>query len=162
MHVVVFFNIRSVIATGGSLLPRAAPVHPRARRWEAPVATAPLLLPCVCRRWEALATAAPFFLPRARRRLHRMTQLQCGWSAAPLLLYAWWLFLLLQHAWWLLLLLWHAWGRFHPTTPPRTARAITTNDLTSKRWAHLYELRIDFNCLVELLSVYTFIFIFKS
>jgi hypothetical protein len=72
------------------------------------------------------------------------------------LLYAWWL-LLLRRVWWLLLLLWHTWRKFHPTIPPRTPWAIMMNAPTSKRWAHLYELVLDFNCLVELLNVHTFI-----
>jgi hypothetical protein len=99
---------RPKTAMSGSLLPRAAPLLPRARTWEAPVIAEPLLL------------------PRARRRLHRMTRWRCGWSTTPLLLlYTWWL------------LLWHAFTRFHPTTPPQTPRATTTNVPRSKRWTHM-------------------------
>jgi hypothetical protein len=158
VHVVVFLTLvqpwlasiwssrrgRLETATGGLLLPWAAP----------------LLLPRV-KRWEDLAATAPLLLPRARRRLHQTTHWRCGWSAAPLLLlYAWWL-LLLQHAWWLLLLIWHVWRRLHPTTPHRTPRDTMMNAPTSKRWTHMYELFLDFNCLVQLLNVYTFIFRFK-
>jgi hypothetical protein len=140
---------RPATATGSLLLPQARP----------------LLLPRA-RRWEALATTAPLLLPRARRRLHRTTRWRCGWSAAPLfLLYAWGL--LLWHAWWLLLLLplllWHAWRWLHHLmSPPQTPQATTMNTPTSKRWAHIYELLLDFNYLVELLNVYMFIFKFKS
>jgi hypothetical protein len=118
---------RPETATGGFLLPRAAPLLlPHARRWEAPAATAPLLLPHVCRRWEALATAAPL-LPCAKRRLHRTTRWRCGWSAAPLLLLYARELILLRHAWWLLLLR-HTWRRFHLMTPcSRTPQATMTN-----------------------------------
>jgi hypothetical protein len=108
---------------------------------------APLLLPHVCKRWEALAAAAAL-LPHARRRHHRMTKWRCGWSAAPLLLYAWGL-LLLRHACWLLLLRqqqhplrWLC----HPMNPPRTPRATMMIAHTSNMWAHIYELLLDFNC----------------
>jgi hypothetical protein len=143
---------RPETVTGGFLLPRARLLLlPHARRWEALAVAAPLLLPRICRRWEALTAAAPL-LARVRRRLHRTTRWRCGWSAAPfLLLYAWGL--LLRHAWWLLLLR-HTWRRFHPMTPcSRTHRATMTNAPTSKRWAYLYELVLDFNYLVELLNV---------
>jgi hypothetical protein len=51
---------RPETAMGGFLLPRAALLLlPHARRWEAPAAAAPLLLPCVCRRWELPAATAP-------------------------------------------------------------------------------------------------------
>jgi hypothetical protein len=100
------------IATGGLLLPRAAPLLlPRAMRWKAPAIAAPLLLPramrweapavttpllpCVYRRWEALAVVAPLLLPHARRRLNRTTRWRCGW----------WILLLLYAYRWLLLLL---------------------------------------------------------
>jgi hypothetical protein len=133
---------RPKTAMGGLLLPRATP----------------LLVPCTTR-WKAPTIVALLLLPHTRRRLHQTTWWRCGWSAAPLpLLYAWWL-LLLRHAWWLLLL-WHTWRRFHLMTPPRTPRAMM-NAPTSKRWAHLYELVLDFSCLVELLNVHTFILDWK-
>jgi hypothetical protein len=108
---------RPKTATEGSLLPRAAPLLlPHARRWETLAAAAALLLPRICSRWEGLTTAALLLLPHVRRRLHQTTQ----WR------YGWWLLLVL--------LLRHAWKTLrHPTTPPQTPQATTTNVTTSKR-----------------------------
>jgi hypothetical protein len=150
-------------ATGGSLLPRAALLLlPHARRWEAPAAATSLLLPRVCRRWEVLAAAAPLLLSRTRRSFHRTTRGGdvggSPHSPPPLRLMT----PPLQHACWLLWRRWYAWRRFHPMIPARTPRATTMNAPTSIRWAHIYELLLDFNCLVELLNVYVFIFMFKS
>jgi hypothetical protein len=93
---------RHETATGGLLLPRAASLLlPRATRWEALAAAAPLLLPRVCRGWEALVAAALLFLPPPTR----MTRWRCGWRLLLLLYaYRWLLLLLLQHSWCLLLL----------------------------------------------------------
>jgi hypothetical protein len=161
MHVVIFCDIRSAIVSkhlkfvkrqsqdryGRFASPSRHEVGSSSRRRTAPSPSHHEVVSSSRRR-----TTPP---PRARSRLHRMTRWRCGWSAAPLLLlYAWWL--LLWHAWWLLLLQ-HTWRRFHPTTPPRTPWATMTNAPTSKRWACLYELVLDFNCLVELLNVHTFI-----
>jgi hypothetical protein len=91
---------RPETATGGLLLPRAASLLlPRATRWEALAAAAPLLLPRVCRGWEALVAAALLFLPPPTR----TTRWRCGWRLL-LLLYAYRWLLLLQHSWCLLLL----------------------------------------------------------
>jgi hypothetical protein len=62
--------------TGGFLLPWDAPLLlSRARRWEAPTATAPLLLPCICRRWEPPATTTLLLLHPPTQ----MTRWRCRW-----------------------------------------------------------------------------------
>jgi hypothetical protein len=94
---------------GGFVLLQAAPLLlPHSMRWEAPVAAAPLLLPCICRRWEATVAAALLLLPPSIQ----MTRWRCGWRLLLLYAYRW---LLLRHTWHLLLLLRHVW-RNAPTS----------------------------------------------
>jgi hypothetical protein len=113
-----------------------------------------------------LPQAAPLLVPRARRRLHRTTRWRCGWSATPLLL---------LYAWWLSTTSDTLGGSSSSGMPggsssssdtcgggfirwlPETPQATMMNAPTSKRWAHLYELVLYGNCLVELLNVHTFI-----